>query len=48
MWNDATTSVPTLAELRQHSALFWLCYERCLYRAPVAFVPWPVRCSANL
>ncbi len=36
-------AVPTLAELRQHSAWFWLYCEKCLHSAPVAFVPLMIR-----
>lgn len=38
---------PTLAELRQNSAWFWLWCERCLHRAPVAFVPLMIRWGAD-
>jgi len=36
-------SVPTLAELREHSAWFWVWCERCLHHASVAFVPLMIR-----
>jgi hypothetical protein len=41
------SSVPSLAELRQHSAWFWLWCERCLHRAPVAFVPLMIRWGSD-
>jgi hypothetical protein len=45
-WNEAI-DVPTLAELRRHSAWFWLYCERCLHHAPVAFVPLMIRWGAD-
>jgi hypothetical protein len=35
--------VPTLAELRKTTSWVWVYCERCLHRAPVAFVPLMIR-----
>jgi len=47
MWRDTNSVVPTLAELREHSAWVWLWCERCQHHAPVAFVPLMIRWGAN-
>jgi len=47
MRRNANALVPTLAELRQNSAWFWLWCERCLHHAPVAFVPLMIRWGAD-
>ena len=39
--------VPTLAELREHSAWAWVYCERCQHHSPVAFVPLMIRCGAD-
>jgi hypothetical protein len=47
MWRDTTSTVPTLAELREHSAWVWVYCERCLHHSPVAFVPLMIRWGAD-
>ena len=47
MWRDTNNSVPTLAELRKHSAWTWFYCERCLHHATVAFVPLMIRWGAD-
>jgi hypothetical protein len=44
-WTNST--VPTLAELRQHSAWFWVYCDKCSHRAPVAFVPLIIQWGAD-
>ena len=46
-WSDKNSQVPTLADLRKHSAWAWVYCERCLHRAPVAFVPLMIRWGRN-
>jgi hypothetical protein len=36
-------AVPTLAELREHTAWTWVYCDKCLHHAPVAFVPLMIR-----
>jgi hypothetical protein len=45
-WNTIN-QVPTLAELRKHSAWVWVYCERCQHHSPVAFVPLMIRWGAN-
>jgi len=47
MWRDPNKPVPTLAELRQHSAWCWLCCSRCSHQAPAAYVPLMIRWGAD-
>ena len=47
MRNNVTAGVPTLAELREHSAWFWVYCEKCPHHAPVAFVPLMIRWGAD-
>jgi hypothetical protein len=48
MRRDTSNLVPTLAELREHSAWTWVYCERCQHHAPVAFVPLMIRWGANV
>ncbi len=48
MWRDSNRAVPTLAELREHSAWTWVYCERCQDHSPVAFVPLIIRWGANV
>jgi hypothetical protein len=43
MWRDKNSTAPTLAELRKHGSWVWVYCEKCLHRAPVAFVPLMIR-----
>jgi hypothetical protein len=43
MLRDTNRAVPTLTELREHSAWTWVYYDQCLHRSPVAFVPLMIR-----
>jgi hypothetical protein len=48
MWRDTNSAVPTLAELREHSAWAWVYCERCQHRAAVAFAPLMIRWGAHI
>ena len=47
MWRDTISVVPTLAELREHSAWVWVYCDKCLHHAPVAFVPLMIRWGSD-
>ena len=41
------STVPTLAELRKSGSWVWVYCEKCLHRAPFAFVPLMIRWGAD-
>jgi hypothetical protein len=47
MRRDTNSTVPTLVELRKSGSWIWVYCEKCLHRAPVAFVPLMIRWGAN-
>jgi hypothetical protein len=47
MRRDMSSAAPTLAELRKSSSWVWVYCEKCLHRAPVAFVPLMIRWGAD-